>query len=329
MTRLHPTITGQIFSLPIRLIFVSACLGTCANAQTATADNADLPQQLIEQGWQATAAPDGSTLIYPPGTQSAASNPGAETTAAAVRWADIDQLLRDRGWELRETAAGETLLRRIAPPDPGTDSADPVTAAPAQAQPTPTQSAPAHDIHELLEARGWTVETDAAGNTLLIPKGGAAPGGAQITSQRGGSPVGSVDSQVSQAWSDFRKAVEDTGWRVESGPDEALVIYPPHASDAQAAPPISAGQQVPQGCECLWPESVSNGRIALPLANAEAAARLARDWIASSALDGQTIGKTRRVNSIYVVSVVDAAPPYRLRNQLVIRRDNGRIFVVF
>lgn len=324
MTRLHPTKNRRVLSFPIRLLFVSACLGTAANAQTVTTDNTDLPQQLIEQGWQATTAPDGSTLIYPPGTQSAASTPSSETKATAARRTDIDRLLRERGWELRETAAGETLLQPIAPPNPSADSTDPFSAAPAQAQATPTQSAPAHDIHDLLEARGWKVEIDAAGNTLLLPKGGAV-----TTRQRGGSPVSTIDSQVSQAWSDFRKAVEDTGWRVESGPDEALVIYPPHTSGTHAAPPIGAAQQMSPGCECLSPESVSNGRIALPLANAEAAAQLAREWIASSALSGQAIGKTRRVNSIYVVSVVDAAPPYRLRNQLVIRRDNGRIFVVF
>jgi hypothetical protein len=40
------------------------------------------------------------------------------------------------------------------------------------------------------------------------------------------------------------------------------------------------------------------------------------------------VGKIRRIHRIFIVSIVDASPPYRLQRQIGIRVGDGRVVVL-
>ena len=281
---------------------LATLLTTGLQAATGT-DQAGLQQRLMERGWQASPDAAGNTLLYPPTT--AAPLP-AIAQATTTNPPDLQELLRQRGWVIRESEAGTTLQLLIDPP----------AEAPATVEGTPQPAGSrAQDVFRMLEERGWNIHQDASGNTLLIPTRGSTP-------QAKDETAGGATTPDSMA--DFRRAAEATGWRIDSEADGSLIMYPPGAATARSAP-TSTGSN----CPGTVTSSIATGAISLPLADSTAARQLAQEWLGERGRGGRTIGRLRRINRIYVVSIVDDAPPFQLRNQLVIRSDNGHVIPVF
>ena len=55
---------------------------------------------------------------------------------------------------------------------------------------------------------------------------------------------------------------------------------------------------------------------------------IAEAWLADSGADGATVGRIRQIFRVYVVSIVDTAPPHRLRHQIAVRRDDGKVLLL-
>ena len=289
-------------------VLLTALLGTAVHAATGTADTG-LEQRLIEQGWQASSDDAGNTLLYPPARSAPTTAdpvpPVAQTTTTHPP--DLQELLRQRGWVIRESAAGTTLQLLLDPP-----SAPP---APTQ-EPPPGAGSRAQDVYRMLEERGWRIHQDASGNTLLIPaRTAGSPASGSTTTAAG--PAG-------DSLADFRRAAEATGWRIESTADGSLIMRPPGASAVRLDATSTIGT-----CQGVVTPSVATGSLGLPISNTASARRLAEEWLTDNASVGRAVGRLRQVNRIYVVSIVDDAPPFQLRNQLIIRRDNGRVIPVY
>jgi hypothetical protein len=111
----------------------------------------------------------------------------------------------------------------------------------------------------------------------------------------------------------MQERLRDAGWRVKQAADGSLLLYPPDSSIAGVTPcpGIPAGTEIP-----------------LPVDTAEKARRIAEKWLESVPLDDATVGKIRNVVRVYMVSIVSPAPPYRLRNQIAIRKRDGTVVVV-
>jgi hypothetical protein len=293
-------------------VLMTTLLGNAANA-AAGETHTELAKQLVEQGWQTSPDGAGNVLLRPPAIiPSAGTAPVpviAQSTAANPP--DLQQLLRQRGWVIRESPAGTTLQLLIDPPAAAS------TQPQAVAQPAGSR---AEDVYRLLEERGWRVRQDASGDTLLIPVGGSAP-----SSSDGAAPsVGTGEASMT----DFQRAVESTGWRVESAADGSLVMYPPGSSAAKDSAKRRA-TSADGGCPGSMSPSVAEGSVALPITDESVVRQLVREWLAGNYPAGHAVGRLRRINRTYVVSIVDDEPPFQLRNQLIVRTDNGRIIAVY
>ncbi len=73
---------------------------------------------------------------------------------------------------------------------------------------------------------------------------------------------------------------------------------------------------------------VDKGDVELPVDAAGKAARIARDWLEKLDDERSTVGKIYDTEHAYVVSIVSEQPPHVLRDQLVIRRSDGRLMSV-
>lgn len=320
-------------ALTSRPIVLALALGLTGLPFTAMADaapsaaSAELPQLLEQQGWQAQTGTDGVTIYRPPAQTAAQSGGDPTAVPESNMTSDNYQRLRDSGWEVRKDDEGNTLL--IPPAELAPDRAQNETTAskksttPASVLPT-TAAAPPPDLKRLLEERGWRLEYDASGNTLLVPmQSGQTSNRDEVTES---SSTG--DAAPTDPFSQFQRSLKDKGWRVEAAEDGAVLVYPP-ASPTTTAPARSDATPAQRGdCAGISSAAVINGTVSLPIDSWGKAERVATDWVTRFGHPDRIVGKIRRVNWVYVVSVVDRSPPYLLRNQLIIRADTGRVTAI-
>lgn len=205
---------------------------------------------------------------------------------------------------------------------------------PAGAQPgapagTPTPAAESEDPGwRALESFGWRVETDADGATLLYPPGTVRTPAAMPPPPPASPETGSTmppQPALSPPAADAKARLADEldallaerGWRAEWAADGSLLLLPLRQATASAQP--AAG---------FVPDAVARGQVELPLGNAAAVRRVAAAWIA--AVGGQTLlpGQVYAVGEVYLVNVLDSAPPHDLRHQIAIHAADGRVVVL-
>ena len=270
---------------------VCAWLGTVA-ATPGQGTASQLPELLENQGWQRQADDDGSIYYHPP-QQAAAAEQAEENVASDQGEVDIPRLLLERGWRIETNARGDMLLIPVRPPTPP-------------------------DIDQMLRERGWRMLTDVDGNTLLMPLAPAATG--QTAAVPVEEPAAPALTGVDQPAAQFRRALEEKGWRVLGGPDGSMMVYPP-TSASMAQPPREAFDSNGY-CAGI---TLAGEEIERPIDSEEKAGRLAGAWIAQFGLAGDEVGALRALNRVFVVSIVESVPPHSLRNQLVIREDGSII----
>jgi len=300
-----------IFVLPVSLAVPSL---SAADDATLTSPGTNLPQLLEEQGWRKEIDADGSAFFYPPAQE---SRQAAEAPPAVP---DVFQLLRERGWEIQTDREGNTLLTPAFQSSRSPAKSHPVT-PPFMETEKPAGAlsivVPA-EVETLLRERGWRIETDAAGDTLLVPTGSAPP------------DTGNIDTPpASDPFVQFLQSLEDKGWRVEPAESGAVIIYPPVKADELSS---DRGNPLPDRrghCQGIELAAVANGQIELPVDDDNKAKRLARAWIDNFGLAGLSVGKARRIQRVYAVSIVETETPYRLRNQLIIRSEDGGVIAVY
>ena len=240
-------------------------------------------------------------------------------TASAQDEAGLLQLLEQQGWQTKSGPDGSLLFRPAAPITRQTGEATQSDSLPAAAAP---------EIEHLLLQRGWRIATDASGNTILQPAQTGGQGSQSGENVTGEIPTGSAATAAgADPFAQFKRSLSEKGWRVESAPDGSLMVFPPLPTDAlQTAGTFSKAQR--GHCEGVSLAAVEQQEISLPIDNPAQAARLATDWIANFGHAEDTVGRIREINRVYAVSIVDKSPPHHLRNQLIIRRENGGIIAI-
>lgn len=274
------------------------------------------------RGWDITREADGSLSL----TRSQGAGPDAApppTTKAPPPAQLLDPAaatyLESLGWGVERAEDGSVLL---FPPGkierPAGQVFEPVV-----------EPAPASDRRLMDEAtigglrdRGWTVESADDGSILLYPP---APVGAPApdTAPEPVSPPPEAGT-ITTGFSDdaVLELLEQRGWTVERAPDGSLLLYP---RDYRAPPAEAATGSLPGACAGHSVTALAAGQVTPPLDDLADVQAIAEAWVADTGMDGVTVGRIRQVFRIYLVSVVDAAPPHRLRHQIAIGRDNGRV----
>lgn len=234
---------------------------TLTDTVTAPAhDLTGLQQALTERGWHANLAPDGSLLVYPPGTNK----------------------------------------RKAAPPTPRTGF---------------------DDLRVALEPHGWGVHQQTDGSLVLLPASRAP-----ATDATGDEPVQGAQEEVVPA-SDLkrlRSVLKARGWWVEDGAGGGLTLYPRERDDTRE-------QGLTSSLQGYTPLTLAVADLALPVDTWNEANRLANAWLAMSGRGESelAVGRIRKVNHVYLVSIVERKRPHRLRTQLAIRAPDGWLIPVF
>ncbi|MCP4041272.1 MAG: hypothetical protein GY731_04845 [Gammaproteobacteria bacterium] len=283
-------------------------------------------QNLLEnRGWRVERDAQGNTLLFPTGGREISTSSGEVTPEAtpptdqiipAMEINRVQNLLESRGWRVERDAQGNTLLFPTGGREISTSSGEVIP----EVTPSTDQIIPAMEINRvqnLLESRGWRVERDAQGNTLLFPTGGGevSKSSGEVTPE----VTPSTDQIVTISEIDqLRGLLESRGWRVEREAGGNILLFPSNKSPvdpmdyrSRLLPPITAG------------------RMELPVDTWHEARLLAKAWLKTLSRTDLTVGKIRKINWIYVVSIVDRDPPYELVNQLLIKSKDGQVLVLF
>lgn len=290
--------TTAVFSLLICLPF-GALAGSPLQGTVS-----ELPNLLEQQGWRYQSDAEGN-VYYQPARPLTAADQGKEAAISDVAQVDLRRLLFERGWLLETNPQGDMLLRPIRPPT-------------------------SPDIHEMLRERGWRILTDMDGNTLLTPMHPAATepvaSASKARVRRAEPEANPIDQPpAGEPTTRFRQVLEEKGWTVLMNSDGSMMVYPA-AANLQAPPIREATDTTPSGyCEGI---TLIAEEVQLPVNFEEKAQLLSTAWIANFGRADYAVGKARKVNQLFVVSIVDSEPPHTLHNQLVVR-ENGTIIALY
>ena len=243
--------------------------------------------------------------------------------AIAESSTDLLQMLEQQGWQAQTGPDGSLIFR---PPTTAPEQKADVggSKVPPTTGPTP---ATASDVERLLLERGWRMETDASGNTLLLPAQASRPTDRSLESV---SPTTTEEvAATTDPFVQFQRSLSEKGWLVKSASDGSILVYPPVKKAVSQADKRDVGSNSRGYCAGIDLTAVQQQEVLLPIDSPEKAFRLATDWIANFGHADHAVGRIRRINQVYSVSVVDTAPPFHLRNQLIIRSDNGRVIAVY
>ena len=69
-------------------------------------------------------------------------------------------------------------------------------------------------------------------------------------------------------------------------------------------------------------------QVALPVDGWAEVRAVAQSWLDSVNDPTLRLGKARRIFRVYLVSIVDERPPHRLRHQIAVSVEDGRIVVL-
>lgn len=235
---------------------------------------------------------------------------------------DLVKMFEQQGWQAETAPDGSLIFRR-----PQKAVAKPTETPEHMASPASVATATPSEIERLLRERGWQTETDPSGNTLLRPTRQSTAGSQASDKPSTVTPVANA-AEAADPFEQFQHSLSDKGWQVERTSDGSVIVYPPKQTGGPGTSKADMKPTQRGHCEGISSTAVSHGEIGLPIDTPAKAARVATDWIAHFGEPGYVAGRVRRINQIYLVSVVDRHPPYQLRNQLIIRSDSGRTIAV-
>jgi hypothetical protein len=230
--------------------------------------------------------------------------------------------LRAAGWQVEVLVDGSLELmpapREAAARQGSETETPPPTASSAEISP-PDWAA--------LRDHGWTVETDADGSTLLYPPspmaGTAAPEPPQSPSPAPeATPAGIPDETAAryEVARDLDALLAERGWRAQRESEGTLLLFP-----------LRRAERTPRGVQRaagVVPTAVTDAEVTLPIDTWKEARTVAASWLESVGDASLRLGKVREVLRVYLVSIVDDAPPHALRHQISIRVDDGRVVVL-
>ena len=246
----------------------------------------------------------------------------------------LTEQLEQAGWRLE---TGEDGSRYYHPA--------PITEAPAMTTSRATADEPAAsaestgELEHLLRQRGWRIDRDVDGNTLLIRTTPTGVADRQPGSDPAPLTMHLPDTERRQETSEsdpvdrFSQALEAKGWTVTRDYDGTLTLSPP----GSALPKPEAEETSREAAQLREARGYCRGIDSIARAlnvgeneilDEDRAGALTAEWIRQHGRPDSTAGRIRQINRIFVVSVVATDPPHALHNQLVIHQD-GRVLALY
>jgi len=281
-------------------------------------------------------------LFGPFGAPSASAESSTRVPAGPLPLvlSDLQRLMAGHGWNVVRDLDGNLLLypQGIVAPAPaeGPAAAREPSPGPATAGdvPTPPGSGGAGRVISFEEAKGalaaygWLAEQRADGAINLVPPR-ASGGVGQAPNVGTEGPTAAVGDRPPAAryasLAEVQVLVEERGWRLVSDPAGNLVLRPVLPAQGVAE---KAAEATTSDCKGWAPDPAAISGLSLPVDRESEARSLADAWLRAVGEKGGRVGAVRKVNRVYVASVVAALPPNRLRNQLAIRRHDGCVYAL-
>lgn len=248
---------------------------------------------------------------------------GAEGVAASLR-----QALEEAGWQAKRQADGTVELHMNVSTTEGEGGIEGETEAvskPSSLDAVPVAEGAVSIVWDRLRDGGWRVESASDGSTLLYPP---VPEKAAENTPLPDDPSGETPLAVTElepalaSEKGLDDYLEERGWRVARTPDGSLLLFP----QTKTAP--LASKAPPEPCAGVVPAPVSQGDVALPVDRWDEAKNISESWLASVDSPDSVVGRIRRIFGVFVVSIVDTRPPHRLKHQIAINADDGRVMVL-
>jgi len=261
----------------------------------------ELQKHLEKYGWRVKNSLAGDLILWrsqQPKIKSGSvattdTDPSAETIVAM----DIQTLrdrLKERGWDVRLDKDGSLLAYPQSPEK--TVSAAQVTGQEMQ------EDKRMDEIQVLLKASGWEALRDSKGDLLLFPQ-------RQQDSSVKTTAVTVAPSDLAAA----KDLLSSAGWRLQESDKGDLLLYPEQDTVNSKLNSISG----------------LSSEVKAPVKSSKEAKLRAQSWISKNGDSSMTVGKIRKVNWVYLISIVGKSPPYRLQNQLAVRSHDGRVISLY
>ncbi|MCG8485986.1 MAG: hypothetical protein MI756_00795 [Chromatiales bacterium] len=173
---------------------------------------------------------------------------------------------------------------------------------------------------EALQGHGWQVEWDADNTLILIPAT-TTPSSAKSPNppqQNSTAPLDAMTGDLPTDMSGFEY------WHIERDQRGALLFRP--VDIATVKQQTEAATKI-QPTECrIHQFQLTNG--ALPVDQWSEAQDVAKQWLNTEGVTGLQVGRIRKINRIYLVSIVGESAPYPLKHQLAIRASDASVVLL-
>ncbi|MES9896681.1 MAG: hypothetical protein ABW141_17475 [Candidatus Thiodiazotropha endolucinida] len=231
------------------------------------------------------------------------------TAGLAEQGVTLSQSLREslllQGWQEYISADGSVIYRQPVK-KPATDNQSPEAELPNIRQ-----------FGNALQERGWKVEWDSDGTLILRPgdTGDTDDTPAQTATQT--VERGSVTLPANLKGFEY--------WHIERDESGALLFHPVELPTTNQSMAVDSTAKM---AECRIDYFQLDPGV-LPLDEWSEVHELTKQWIDATKESGLQVGKIRKINRVYLVSVVGVSEPYRLKYQLAIRVSDGGVIRIF
>ncbi|MCU7944709.1 MAG: hypothetical protein KZQ87_18730 [Candidatus Thiodiazotropha sp. (ex Cardiolucina cf. quadrata)] len=231
------------------------------------------------------------------------------TAGLAEQGVTLSESLREslllQGWQEYISADGSVIYRQPVK-EPATDNQSPEAELPKIRQ-----------FGNALQERGWQVEWDSDGTLILRPGDTGDTDDAPV--QKVTQPVESGTVTLPANLKGFEY------WHIERDESGALLFHPVELPSTNQSMTVDATAKM---AECRIDYFQFDPGV-LPLDEWSEVHELTKRWIDATKESGLQVGKIRKINRVYLVSVVGVSEPYRLKYQLAIRVSDGGVIRIF
>lgn len=176
-----------------------------------------------------------------------------------------------------------------------------------------------HKFKDALQGGGWQVEWDANNTLILIPQ--TTQAASEITQQ----PILTSTSDSLQTTGELPSDLSGFDyWHIERDQQGALLFHPVDLSHLKQQPAEDSNETQLE-CRINHFQLTSSS---LPVDTWSEAQDIAKQWLNNSGTEGLQVGRIRKINRIYLVSIVGDSAPYPLKHQLAIRVSDAGVVLI-
>lgn len=292
------------------LFLITLLLPLWAGAEPGGGLAESLKQALEQQGWKAERAANGDIIYRQPAvTDTKPANAREQGPAEGDRSRQslptggpaesLKQTLEQQGWKAERLDNGDIIYRQ-----PVVTDTKPISAQ----EPGPVAG---DRLRQSLRQSGWKTELAQDGGLILWPQ--QKPTAAEATPPKSGSEPDLAVPDLSGLGY----------WRIQKGADGSLLLHPLPGVDSPSKQ--VDGDRRSDRCEALDLDAASSG---MPVDNWDEVRKLAAAWKKKVGLEDAGIGRIRKIGRVYLLGIVDRAPPHRLRHQLAVRASDGCVMLL-